>query len=123
MTGQRRVRRELATVGAMIALYCRGNHGTVRGPCADCRSLEEYARQRVERCPLLADKPTCVNCPVHCYPPAMRERIREVMRYAGPRMMWRHPVLAILHLLDRRRDRSRESIARRAGRKAPGGRG
>jgi predicted amidophosphoribosyltransferase len=95
----------------MIAIYCRGNHGTARGLCADCQALVDYARQRVERCPLIDDKPTCANCPVHCYKPAMKERIRIVMRYAGPRMMWRHPILLVLHLLDGRRDGARGSTA------------
>ncbi len=98
----------------MIALYCREHHGTGRELCADCSSLREYAVQRVQRCPLIEDKPTCANCPVHCYKPTMRERIRSVMRYAGPRMLRRHPILAILHVLERRRDRSRDRTARRA---------
>ena len=109
---ERRAKREMKTVGAMIALYCRGTHGTERGLCADCTELWSYAQQRVAHCPLIADKPTCVNCPVHCYKPAMRERIKTVKRYSGPRMMWRHPVLAILHLVDRRRDRSRNPTVR-----------
>jgi hypothetical protein len=67
----------------------------------------------VRHCPLIEDKPTCASCPVHCYKPVMRERIRAVMRYAGPRMLRRHPVLAILHLLERRRDRVRDLAARR----------
>jgi len=29
----------------------------------------------------------------------MRERIREVMRYAGPRMISKHPIMAFGHLL------------------------
>jgi hypothetical protein len=29
--------------------------------------------------------------------------MREVMRYAGPRMLWRHPLLAVAHLIDGRR--------------------
>ncbi len=102
MTSERRARREVETVGAMIAIYCRGNHGTERELCADCLALREYTQQRVERCPLLADKPTCVNCPVHCYKLAMREQIRTVMRYSGPRMVWRHPVLSVFHFLDGR---------------------
>jgi hypothetical protein len=40
---------------------------------------------------------------VHCYKPAMREQIRVVMRYSGPRMAQRHPLLAAAHLLDRRK--------------------
>jgi predicted amidophosphoribosyltransferase len=102
-SAQRRLRREMRTVQAMIAIHCRGRHGSRGGLCGDCRDLWEYAKRRVERCPFGADKPTCVNCPVHCYQPAMRERIREVMRYAGPRMPWRHPILTLFHFLDGRR--------------------
>ena len=36
---------------------------------------------------------------VHCYQPQMREQIRQVMRYSGPRMLLYHPVLAIWHLV------------------------
>lgn len=28
-----------------------------------------------------------------------KEKMREVMRYAGPRMMWHHPIAAIKHLI------------------------
>jgi len=114
VTHDRRIRRELKTVLVMIEMHCRAKHGANRDLCAGCRSLWEYARERVDRCPFLEDKPTCVNCPVHCYKPERREQIRTVMRYAGPRMIWRHPVLAILHLIDGRRDKSRSSIRRRA---------
>lgn len=37
-------------------------------------------------------------CPVHCYKRDMRERMRQVMRYAGPRMLWVHPVAALRHV-------------------------
>lgn len=46
------------------------------------------------------NKPTCAKCPVHCYNARRREQIRQVMRYAGPRMLIYHPRLAILHLID-----------------------
>ena len=36
---------------------------------------------------------------IHCYKPDMKEKMREVMRYAGPRMMWYHPIAAIKHLI------------------------
>ena len=99
---QRRLRREMKTVRAMIALYCRDRHGTRRDLCRDCCCLWGYAQRRVDRCPFRGEKPTCVSCTVHCYSPAMRDRIREVMRYAGPRMIWRHPVLALWHFIDGR---------------------
>jgi len=87
----------------MIGIYCRGKHGKKGGLCADCASLLEYADRRLTACPFRADKPTCLNCPVHCYQPEMRERIRAVMRYAGPRMALRHPLLTLWHALDGRK--------------------
>ncbi|MHC4608258.1 MAG: nitrous oxide-stimulated promoter family protein [Planctomycetota bacterium] len=99
----RRIRREWKTVLAMMRIHCRGVHGTKKGLCAECEDLREYAQQRLDKCPLAADKPTCAKCPIHCYKPEMREKIRAVMRYAGPRMTWRHPILAMRHLIDGRR--------------------
>jgi hypothetical protein len=98
-----RLEREAKTVGAMIRLYCREQHGGAAGLCADCQELLDYANLRLAKCPFQEGKTTCANCRVHCYKPAMRERVRVVMRYAGPRMLYRHPVLAVRHLLDGRR--------------------
>jgi hypothetical protein len=97
-----RLARERRTLKVMIALYCRDHHHG-RGLCEECATLDAYADRRLDLCPYGADKPTCLNCTVHCYQPRMRERVREVMRYAGPRMLRRHPVLAVRHLLDGRR--------------------
>jgi len=107
-----RIDREKRTIAAMVAIYCRGRHGSRRGaPCEECRELLDYAVCRLDRCPFGARKSTCVDCPIHCYRPAMRARVKEVMKYAGPRMVVRHPVLAFWHLLDGRRSRLRESLA------------
>ena len=101
---ERRIRRELRTVEAMIALYCRRVHQTAGGLCPDCAELAAFARVRLQKCPFGENKPTCANCPVHCYQPRMRKRIGEVMRFSGPRMLLRHPILAVYHLLDGRRE-------------------
>jgi hypothetical protein len=94
-----RLRREWRTVDAMISIFCRHRHGGRRGElCADCRALREYAQARLVRCPFGEEKPTCANCRVHCYRVEMRERVRDVMRFAGPRMLTRHPYLALMHL-------------------------
>lgn len=95
-----RLRRESRTVEAMIRIYCRGRHARATGLCPDCRDLLAYARARLARCPFQQHKTPCAQCDVHCYKPSMKQTIREVMRYAGPRMMCRHPLLAVLHLLD-----------------------
>jgi hypothetical protein len=100
----RRIEREKRTIAAMIRLYCRQRHGLAT-PCADCRALLDYAHARLDKCRYGDGKTTCVNCPTHCYNRAMKERVREVMRYAGPRMLARHPVLALGHLLDGWKDR------------------
>jgi hypothetical protein len=102
-TAERRVRREVRTVEAMVEMHCRARHRRPAGECAECAALMDYVRVRVARCPFQPNKPTCAKCSIHCYNPGMRERIRAVMRFAGPRMTWRHPVLALLHLLDGKR--------------------
>jgi hypothetical protein len=95
-----RMKRERATVEAMIALYCRRHHSTRGALCDECADLADYARRRLEKCPFQEGKTTCARCPIHCYKPDRRAQIRAVMRTAGPRMLLRHPVLALLHLLD-----------------------
>jgi predicted amidophosphoribosyltransferase len=99
----KRMDRERRTIDAMVRVYCRGRHGTRDGVCGECSALRDYAHARLERCRYQDSKPTCANCPVHCYGPEMRDRVREVMRYSGPRMLLRHPYLAIAHLRDGRR--------------------
>lgn len=102
---RRRLRRERRTIALMIARYCRDHHrgGDTGALCPDCAALDTYAGERLKRCVFGPAKPTCANCPIHCYKRDMREAIRQVMRYAGPRMLARHPLLAIAHLMDGRR--------------------
>jgi hypothetical protein len=98
-----RLARELATMRAMARIYCRDHHGSKAELCADCADLMAYATRRLDRCVFGEAKPTCANCTVHCYTATMRERVRAMMRYAGPRMLSRHPVLALAHIIDGRR--------------------
>jgi len=98
-----RILREKKTLEVMIGIYCMGSHGNGKSLCNDCQELLDYANRRVDNCPLIANKPTCLNCKIHCYETPKREKIRAVMRYAGPRMLSRHPALAIAHLVDGRR--------------------
>ncbi len=94
---KRSVGAELITLEKMLEIYCRARHGG-RPLCAGCRELLAYSSERLRLCPR-DPKPACKDCPVHCYSPAMRERIRAVMRYSGPRLALRHPLLALRHLL------------------------
>ena len=99
----RRMERERRTIRAMTEIYCHGHHRSNGGMCAECRELLDYAEMRLARCPFQEKKTTCANCPVHCYKPAIREKIKEVMRYSGPRMTFHHPLLALRHILDGRK--------------------
>lgn len=96
--------REMKTIEVMIGMYCRRHHRRKGdAPCATCSVLFEYAARRLERCVFGDAKPTCANCLVHCYSAEKREQIRIVMKWAGPRMLFHHPLRAIFHLLDGRR--------------------
>ena len=79
-------------------MYCAAKHGTSHSLCAECEVLNNYAQKRLSYCKFGQDKPTCEKCPVHCYAPEMREKIRVVMKYSGPRMIFFYPRSAIVHL-------------------------
>lgn len=98
--GNKRLAREWSTIAAMIRCYCEDHNHSPGGLCDECRSLLEYATVRLERCRFGAEKPTCAKCPVHCYQRDRREQVRTVMRYAGPRMIWKHPVLSVWHWIE-----------------------
>lgn len=108
-----RLTREMKTLTAMQRIYCTDHHGSaVRGQvpgsadeglCPACVEQLDYSRKRLAGCPFGPEKPTCTNCQIHCYGPQQREAVRGVMRHAGPRMLLRHPLLAIAHVLDGKR--------------------
>ncbi len=94
------LQREHKTIAIMIQMFCGARHGT-EGPvlCPACEELLTYAKERLRRCPFGENKGACSKCKIHCYKPDMRKRVTEVMRYCGPRMLRKHPLLAITHLL------------------------
>ena len=97
------LRREWRTVAAMIHCYCQGHHGSAAAGeklCHACEQLLDYSTARLQGCRFGEDKPTCAKCPVHCYQRERREQIKVVMRYAGPRMLYLHPVMTVLHWID-----------------------
>ena len=106
MDVQTKRQREKETVSLMIALYCRKKHGG-RGLCPDCAALDAYARLRSDKCPFMETKTFCSNCKVHCYKADMRERIRAVMRFSGPRMIFHHPVMAVRHVIETQKEKKR----------------
>lgn len=109
-----RLAREFLTMRHMVELWCHDHHREAPShPCASCAEFLAYAECRLAKCPYGQQKPTCSNCPIHCYKKAPREFAKAVMRYSGPRMMTRHPLLALLHVLDGRRKVVHPKDARR----------
>ena len=93
-----RINREKELLPDMIAIYCRGVHKTKKGElCAECRELCDFALNRLSKCRYGENKTFCSQCPTHCYRPDMREKIRQVMRYSGPRILLKHPIAGTLH--------------------------
>lgn len=95
-----RIAQEKRVVGLMIRLYCRKKEKN-RVLCPDCAALLAYAEARLDRCPFGDAKTSCQRCKVHCYRPGLRQRMKAVMRFAGPRMLLYAPWEAIRHLLRR----------------------
>ena len=100
--------REKEMVAQMIALYCKKRHGRKNGLCPECQALLDYAQSRSDMCPFMETKTFCSNCRVHCYKPEMREKIRQVMRFSGPRMLLYHPVLAVWHVVCSVREKKKQ---------------
>jgi len=103
MSEQGRLQRERRTVRLMVEMYCEHHHEG-DGLCSACAELADYADRKLDLCPYGPEKPTCANCPIHCYRPEPREQMREVMRFSGPRMLKNHPYLAVMHIFDGKRE-------------------
>ncbi|EDM29365.1 hypothetical protein LNTAR_23284 [Lentisphaera araneosa HTCC2155] len=89
---------EKQVIATMISIYCRKQHCKSKNLCKDCYQLYRYSTKRLNRCPFGESKPACQYCKVHCYEKAMRQRVRDVMAFAGPRMLYQHPIMSLKHL-------------------------
>ncbi|UCE26362.1 MAG: nitrous oxide-stimulated promoter family protein [Candidatus Coatesbacteria bacterium] len=103
---RRKFEREARTLAGMVGIFCRANHrdapkarfsagdvlfdiGKNRPElCAGCAELLDYGLRKLAKCPL-NPKPACKKCPVHCYEPLYRDRVRAVMRFSGPYLIKR----------------------------------
>lgn len=90
---------EVKLIPKMIEIYCHGNHHTKKGNlCHECEELKEYSLFRLSKCPFKVNKGFCSFCKIHCYKPDMRQKIKEVMKYSGPRMTFTHPIFSFTHV-------------------------
>ena len=104
-TLEKKTENEKKIVGLMISIYCKKNHTPLNsesvqknnGICDECFSLLEYVEERIDNCPRKATKTFCSQCPIHCYSEERRAEIKKVMRFAGPYMLFYHPLVTISH--------------------------
>ena len=98
--------KEKDTVALMIEIYCKKLH-IYKHLCQECQQLKEYAFTRSDKCPFMETKTFCSNCKVHCNKKDMQDKIKEVMRFSGPRMIFYHPIQAISHIYESQKEKRR----------------
>lgn len=93
-------KKDIRVLGKFVEVYCSGKHRAAeqapvalpagigeRSLCPECASFLEYAVTKRLKCPLEADKPICKHCRIHCYDRQHREKVREIMSYAGRKLV------------------------------------
>ena len=95
-----RIQREKRVVDWMITIYCQDNHES-SDLCKNCTDLRDYAYKRLINCPFDEEKPVCSKCKLHCYNTMQKKKIKEVMRYSGPKMLMKYPKDTILYYYDK----------------------
>ncbi|MFA6923828.1 MAG: nitrous oxide-stimulated promoter family protein [Bacteroidales bacterium] len=95
---EKSIRDEIATIKAMVLIYCKKKHKKNIDDCEECKELIEYAINKIQKCPHEV-KPKCNNCKIHCYKNEMREKTKLIMRYSGKKIIYKHPILAIKHFM------------------------
>lgn len=96
-----RIEREKKTIKLMIEIYCKKKHGCKGELCEGCKELLEYAEKRLNFCKFGENKSTCSRCPVHCYKKDMKLKVKEVMKFSGPRLIIHNPIELINHILNK----------------------
>lgn len=77
----------------MIRLYCKNNHKDYL--CNDCKNLISYSNIRTDYCKRLDEFFFCSSCDRTCYDNENLEKIRKIMRYSGPRMIYSDPKASV----------------------------
>ncbi len=109
--------REKDIISLMMRIYCCGNkHIDIKNRfvskadaelCDDCSQLLKYAIDRTYKCPFIETKTFCSNCKLHCYQKHESEKIKKVMRYAGPRLLLYHPIPVIKHWIESKKEKKK----------------
>ena len=81
MSGKR-ISREKLTIKKMIDLY-QAKCPQASAEPEHYEALFVYAQKRLDKCVFGEEKPACKQCPVHCYQPAKREEMKQIMPLPG----------------------------------------
>ena len=92
--------REQDSISKMIAIYCNKQHNSSHKLCEECKNISEYASKCISLCQYGANKPVCGKCPSNCFRGDMYGKMVKIMRFAGPHMLYKHPILTARHILD-----------------------
>jgi len=102
----KRIDRDTRIVKIMIQKYCSNIHKS-EFLCAECDDLLNYSVKHLVECPFEENKPVCSKCKIHCYSKSYKNKIIEVMQFAGPKMILEHPKDTVLYFFDKLRYRFR----------------
>lgn len=89
--------KEMESMRLILDIYEKG-HPEER---EEIEAIRKYSMERIQKCPKMATKTYCSNCEIHCYRAEFREKVRKIMRYAGPRLLLKKPSFVIDHALKR----------------------
>ena len=95
-----RIQKEKDTIKLMIGIYCKKKHKHKDGLCDECQQLLDYSNKRLEFCKFGEEKSFCSKCEIHCYKKDMKVKIKEVMRFSGPRLIIYSPLQFIKHIFE-----------------------
>ncbi|QOR35411.1 nitrous oxide-stimulated promoter family protein [Clostridium sp. 'deep sea'] len=90
---------EKQLVSKMIQIYCAKHHHPPNDICSECLQLLEYCHLKLDSCPLKQAKPSCGRCTIKCYAKDMQEKIKAVMRFSGPRILFYEPIATIHYFI------------------------
>lgn len=89
------------TLEAIGRIYCSAHHAHESkddaGLCPACRETVDTTLARTVACPY-GHEGNCQDCDIHCQRGDAQRRVREMMRYAAPRMAFRHPLMTAEYL-------------------------
>lgn len=92
------IEKEKQIISLMIEIYCEKVHAQAKGTlCEECEALHEYAHKRLSFCKFGDEKTSCRKCPIHCYKKDMKQKVKEVMKFSGPRLIIYRPIEFIKH--------------------------